>query len=72
MVIRLACPLCDEPIEVDVAELDEPLVCPECGEEFELPEEYRDRLERERYNDDLGTIDFLADGQIDGDFWPFF
>jgi len=71
MTIEVNCQLCGEMVDLDPDKVENPIICPSCGEEIELSDEDLARLQKERDYRDIGTLDFLADGQIDGEFWPF-
>jgi hypothetical protein len=65
---RIRCPHCDEVFEIESVDLEEEeLTCTECGEGFELTDDNRAELELADDYDDVATLDFMSDGDLDGD-----
>jgi ribosomal protein S27E len=72
---QINCPYCGASVKLDVSDqrpffgdVSPEVTCDHCGEAFELPENVRKKLQAGKDYDDLATLDFLADDEIDGLF----
>jgi hypothetical protein len=51
-----------------LADVPAQVICSHCGQKITLPQEVRKKLQTCQDYDDLATLDFLSDGEIDGHF----